>query len=332
MKQIKDIISRIKFINLVNEINSNIYNALFIGVIITITMIMGSKIVPIIFVVNKLTVLYFFLVIIMIVFSILKTKKTWKYSLLKLDDKQRLITALEHEDMEDELSIMQREDAISYVASIDIKKELPIIFWYKEKALKISIAAVVLLIVLFVPPFHNAQINKIEAASEIKKEVLKEINDNKKLIQDMKLENQLKKDIMNALDKTKKELKKSNVKKDYKKDIEKQKKSLEDMIRKTQDALKKKTEGMNEQSKLLEELLKLDNLDNLQSVLEKYQLNDELLKDLQNLSKMQDSLKELLKNIDPKALENIMKNLQKELSSFSCGQTDLQNGQNQGGT
>jgi flagellar biosynthesis GTPase FlhF len=293
---------------------------------------MGSKIVPIIFVVNKLTVLYFFLVIIMIVFSILKTKKTWKYSLLKLDDKQRLITALEHEDMEDELSIMQREDAISYVASIDIKKELPIIFWYKEQALKISIAAVVLLIVLFVPPFHNAQINKIEAASEIKKEVLKEINDNKKLIQDMKLENQLKKDIMNALDKTKKELKKSNVKKDYKKDIEKQKKSLEDMIRKTQDALKKKTEGMNEQSKLLEELLKLDNLENLQSVLEKYQLNDELLKDLQNLSKMQDSLKELLKNIDPKALENIMKNLQKELSSFSCSQTDSQNGQNQGGT
>ena len=185
MKQIKDIISRIKFINLVNEINSNIYNTLFIGVIITITMIMGSKIVPIIFVVNKLTVLYFFLVIIMIAFSILKTKKTWKYSLLKLDDKQRLITALEHEDMEDEISIMQREDAISYVASIDIKTELPIIFWYKEKALKISIAAVVLLIVLFVPPFHNAQINKIEAASEIKKEVLKEINDNKKLIQDM---------------------------------------------------------------------------------------------------------------------------------------------------
>lgn len=330
MKQIKDFIWRIKFINLINEIVLNSYYAILFMIVVTDMIIMGSKFVPIIFIKTKLIVIYLSFVLAMPVYSFVKNRNKWKQSLFDLDDKQRIITAFERQDMNDEITKMQRKDAIEYVECIELKKQIPIVYWHKRQFTMILISVITFIVLLLLPSFHGKSIQKIEFAEKTKREIISQIDEDKEIIQDTNLEKVFKDEILEALKSSKRELKEYNAKQNAEKALEKQKENLEDLIKKSQEALKKQTEGIKEQTNLLEEILDSKDMESLKSLLEEYELDENLLKYLENLAQMQSDFKEILKNIDKEMLENLMQSLKNDIENSSCNNTDAQN--SQGGT
>ncbi|GAA0084431.1 hypothetical protein UT300007_08700 [Clostridium sp. CTA-7] len=233
--------------------------------------------------------------------------------------KERVTTSLELINEEDNISIAQKKDTVSFIKNFNIKDNLKIKVDRKQVLLVLGLV-LTCLITSYIDTTAKRAANSIREFNKYQQEFIKKVEEEKKLVEKSEeLTEEEKESIKKILEDAKKELKESEKKLDINKTLERMEKKLEDKkneaksdkskaaIEKTQKNLldkfnKDKEEGAKKDlNKLVNELMKKK---------EGKELSDAVLsKDKEALEKALGKLKKSLGNMSSSELNNLSKAL-----------------------
>lgn len=233
--------------------------------------------------------------------------------------KERVTTSLELINEEDNISIAQKKDTVSFIKNFSIKDNLKISIDKKQILIVLGLIAICFM-TLFIDTSAKKEANSIREFNKYQQDFIKKIEEEKKVVEKSEeLTEEEKEAIKKILEDAKKELKESEKKLDVNKTLERMEKKLEDKkneaksdkskaaIEKTQKNLldefnKDKEEGAKKDlNKLVNELMKKK---------EGKELSDAILsKDKEKLEKALGNLKKSLGNMSSSELNNLSKAL-----------------------
>ncbi|WP_352417073.1 pectinesterase [Clostridium tertium] len=240
---------------------------------------------------------------------------------------ERVTTSLEFINEEDNISIAQKKDTVSFIKNFNIKGNLKITVDKKQIFIVLGLI-IMCFMTSFIDTSAKKEANSIREFNKYQQEFIKKIEEEKKLVEKSEeLTEEEKEAIKKILEDAKKELKESEKKLDVNKTLERMEKKLEDRkneakndksksaIEKTQKNLldefnKDKEEGAKKDlNKLTNELMKKK---------EGKEIADAILsKDKEKLEKALGDLKKSLGNMSSSELNNLSKALANAANSVS---------------
>ena len=319
MDEIKKIISKLKLKTYINIfIRQTYWNLIIIGIVFTM-IIMGSKFVPIIFLKGKLIKLGLFLSIVIYLVGF-KNRNQWKKELVKLDNGSKIITAIEYENDNSDIAKLQREDTQRFVQEQDISKLYFIRIYHKNLIKYIGVIIMLLVVVNIIPTRVLEEKNYLENIEIKTQKTEKLLKKSETLINKASINNELKKELLKKLEESKDKIKKIENKDIFDKEIKQESKNIAKLAQKSNEELKKQLEKVFDNKDLIEKALNMNTAMDLEKFLKNQKIDENMIQELMELQEVQELLKQIVSNMDKSEFEKLKQMIASHNKNQDCGQ------------